>query len=370
VIDTQLFSVELPNGTTVRPLSGQVTIDETWSPFIQASIVIEEPADLTPFDPRLSPPPRVRVNAAQYFWNGTTGAFSVTPDSSESWNLHIRESVRTADHTLTLTLASDEALLQDYSQMFATVGPGMDFVTFPSELHTVIDYVTHGPWGSLTSAGVVPTANFVETTPAVDLSPFNETVGLYTGIVWRPGVSAWSFVSEYLQRSGRRLWVDPDSDWHISLEPKNTAGTIYLHDAVQLTNYSSTISRDDWYDGVAIVYTWSPDAKYSPSLSHVDLATSGSFYRGRTHVETIQLAPAVGAATPAAAVFDGMATYKLDRMSALGRSETFEAVSNFDAKTGMALSVSIDGGTVTGHVASVTWNIGTRRMTVTGRDMV
>ncbi|SMQ73456.1 hypothetical protein [Agreia sp. VKM Ac-1783] len=106
--------------TPDAPLSikgGSITLDEGWSPYVRGTITIAIPAlaTLARLDPRTNP--RLSVSAGCTFqWNGVDLNGFYLPPTSRTFNVVLRE--RTVDHVageVTLTLASDEALLQDYA---------------------------------------------------------------------------------------------------------------------------------------------------------------------------------------------------------------------------------------------------------------
>lgn len=102
-------------GTPNLPLSvrgGSITLDESAAPHVTARLDIAVPntQTLAALDSRLSPPPRVRVTATQTVQGtqGITRLFDLT--------LRDRE-VNHASAVVTLTLSSDEALLDDYAPL-------------------------------------------------------------------------------------------------------------------------------------------------------------------------------------------------------------------------------------------------------------
>lgn len=105
------YVVGVPN----LPLSvrgGSITLDESAAPHVTARLDIAVPntQTLAALDSRLSPPPRVRVTATQTVQGtqGITRLFDLT--------LRDRE-VNHASAVVTLTLSSDEALLDDYAPL-------------------------------------------------------------------------------------------------------------------------------------------------------------------------------------------------------------------------------------------------------------
>ncbi|WP_433586363.1 carbohydrate binding domain-containing protein [Microbacterium hydrocarbonoxydans] len=130
-----------PSGTAPLPVSGgRVTIDESWAPYVQATVDVPltDLELLERIDPRQSQ--RVTLTASESI-GGT----------SRTFNLGLRG--RTVDHKtgkVTLNLASDEALLFDKRRLAATVDSTPR--TFESSLRSVCSWAL-GKIGATLSAG-------------------------------------------------------------------------------------------------------------------------------------------------------------------------------------------------------------------------
>lgn len=130
---THVYTVAL-KGTPNVPLSkraGSVSLDARRRPHVQGTLVIAVPslATLAALDPRLSPPPRVVIDVLATFpWGVQHRVFDLT----------IRDrSVDLEAATVTLTLASDEALLSDYAPLADDITP----LTYQASLRGLIGYV-------------------------------------------------------------------------------------------------------------------------------------------------------------------------------------------------------------------------------------
>jgi hypothetical protein len=101
--------------------SGTLTLDDTWSPYCQGSLVCTAPADSTieVIDPRLTQ--RVSVTVTESFGTGTQWNPVAQSPVSRTFNLALRaRAVSAVDQTLTLTVESDESLLQDFHNITAS----------------------------------------------------------------------------------------------------------------------------------------------------------------------------------------------------------------------------------------------------------
>jgi hypothetical protein len=113
---------KLASDYTLDVKSGTVTLDDSWEPYIQATLICYAPpsATLEQIDPRLTL--RVVVTVTQKWGDGTVNwnSFGYRAPVTRTFNLSLRE--RAIDKNtgeLTLTLGSDEALLQNYKHPVA-----------------------------------------------------------------------------------------------------------------------------------------------------------------------------------------------------------------------------------------------------------
>ncbi|MDQ1169593.1 hypothetical protein QE392_001397 [Microbacterium proteolyticum] len=132
-VSTHVYSAVLL-GSTNRALSirgGTVSLDDKRAPHVEATLLLAMPVDatLTALDPRMSPPPRVQISVNATLESGT---------QSRTFNLTLRD--RDVDHaagTVSLSLASDEALLIDY----ATAADDTTPLTMQNSLRSILNYV-------------------------------------------------------------------------------------------------------------------------------------------------------------------------------------------------------------------------------------
>lgn len=400
-IDLQEFTADLPDGNIVNLIGGSLTIDETWAPYIQGSIVIPIPDDLDFFDPRDSDPPRVTLTMSQQFSDsddvavftttfaaGTIAALTTlygaltvaaitaahnrpwspgvtTRPFSRSFDLGIRSRIVGVENTLTLTLASDEALMQDIAPL---MGPGGDS-GLPGVGGGVLNATTFEEAIPAILAAALPTATITEFTATGDISQFVEPWGIPgtppNGIPWPAGQSAWAFASMLTDIVGARLWCDESRLWHVTALAPDKSTAVAVAAGVNMTGYSDTVSRDaDWYDAVVITYTWTTPSGASSFTT--DNTPDAPTPFSRVYDVQRDLGKRKSGFLPA----DGAAAALLAQVSNLGRTIPIEAINNFQADPGATLAVTLpDATALTGRIQSVTWDIGTREMSLTTRNM-
>lgn len=397
-VNAQSFTAALPNGTTVRVIDGSITLDEAWTTYATASVTVPLPVSLTAFDPRTTPPPRVKITIQQdytdsdltsvftaMFGGGTTAALTAAYGSGltsaitaahnrpwisgeyrrqnlRSFDLGIRSRERGPDNTLILQLASDEGLLQDWAPM---LGPPFN---------------DEGGFG----AGVVPALNLADITAQVLALPyFSGTLvtvnidrpmtefydgpygtGSVYGIPWQAGVTAFDFLTTLLDVAGARLWCDENKGWHLDPAVRNNTTTTTITSDSSLTDYTDTIDRDgDWYNAVVYRYRWVTTSGVAQTGN--DYANGGMPW-SRTKTVEVDLGRRPNSfSTPL-----GAAVSMLAQVSTLGRTVPVSAVNDFSATPGGTLTVTLpDATTLSGRIASVAWDLKTREMRLETRNM-
>lgn len=351
-------------------IDASVTLDEGWSPYAQASITCWTPdaATLDKLDPRLSP--RVVLTLTQGFgtsltfadfnarWAGKTvaqfNAFYAGKTIAEfnagllmPWDgVSYREPVkltldlsirsRTVDHengTVTFSLTSDEAILQDFALV----------ATNPADPATTS--VRSAIFYALAKIGVSSLAGTLDAT--VDAA----------ATVWQPGVSAWDYVAPLVQKAGFRLWCDGGRVWRLT-KGYTADGQVNLSAETGVKRATDTVSREaEWFDSVVITYKWNDTA----GVSHVAYDTAGA---PGTKALAINYDATV---FPGA----GAATGVLERAQGRGRVLDVEALSNYDTAPGIALSITLPNTPIqTGVVSAVTWQFPADTMTVKSRGLI
>lgn len=167
-------------------LNGSSALDQGWSPYAQASITIEAPAQAVQdrLDPRKSPMPRVKLTATAAPLMGSVRA------TSRTFMLQVRERhIDRVRNTIDLTLTSDEASLLDYR--WSSLTPNTGAAAYQSSLRAIINNIVLAPIGAALQPGAadvpfVPLTNFTMRTenprPTRDLQKWQASPGT-TGAV-------------------------------------------------------------------------------------------------------------------------------------------------------------------------------------------
>lgn len=359
------------SGGASAPLSVEsatVTMDDSWAPFIQGSLVCALPsaATIALTDPRNDARLAVTLDervgeggtladfdtdwgagtlaGLDTTWGGGTLA-DITDEFFTPWNgggdgsrLHLQVGIRSRviDHqakTLTLTFASDEALAQDWA-LLASVSetPGS------TSVKTAVQF-------ALGKIGMT-----------LDASATDATVTDAASLAWFPGTSAWDYLQPLCQATNLRLWCDESRVWR--LDPRDVQLTRQSTVLSEFVEASDTIDRDGtWHDGVVVVHEWTDDSGVR-SLRR-DIAGGADASRVLTISYTTPY-PGPGAAKRI-----------LDRMTRRGRVLDLTAMSRYTVypSTGFT-ALPPDTAVQTGTVERVTWDFPDAHMQVKSRGLV
>lgn len=354
---------------TLEVVAGSLTLDRTRVPYAQGSVTVKGGYDI---DPRLDE--RVRLSMSQTFshgdtllevdaflagadldtidasiWNGLTldqidASLSTTydlqpyrPGTFVSSNLSVRStSYDAGENQTTVELATDEGFAQDYSSMLPyPLGFGTDVRTTISQ---ALRYV------------------------GATLAPGSLTFTLEEAPVWEPGESLWAFLQPLASAAGLLLYSDNNRTWWLVDPTAGQPGTVTLSGGSTIVGAVSTIDRegDEWADGVVVIYTWT-DA-LGLTQTRYDIAGVPK----PTKVVTIEY-PRTRYPGP------GAAQAILNRLGRRGRQVPVEAVNDYTAKPGMAVSIAVTrlGEVQQGGVKAVDWRLadGDWRMRLDAYDL-
>lgn len=308
-----------------------IALDEAWAPYCQAELTCSlPPADvLAIIDPRAG---------ARVFITITQTVHPPNPDVAaqiRTFDLGVR--TRRADYTtgeLTITAASDEALLQDYAR------------------------VTGTPYTPGTTSARAAIAYAVERVDAtLDAGTADATIDPEAS-TWVAGLSGWDYVAPIVQAANLRLWCDENRRWHLTEANSLVTGYADLEYRSTITSLSDNIDRAaEWADAVVIEYRWTDSA----GEQHVSYDTASDPGFSKTlKLEHPTKKPAAGAAARV-----------LKRVRARGRSVEVRAVSDFGISPAMPAAITMpDAGLVTGAVAALTWSFPEDEMEVRTRDLI
>lgn len=314
----------------LNPISGRLTLDEGWAPYAQATVVLPLPTPdiLALLDPR-------RQQVKMYL--DASALFGSNP-SSMHWIAYLRSrTIDRAAQTCTITVASGEAVLQDYKQTSAIpVDPGT------TSLRVLVAYIL---------ATVIPYTTLGGTADAVIDQPT---------AFWNPGVSAWAYVQTFVQKAGLRLWCDEYGIWSLDVStPNDLVGNLVLSTTDSITGLEDAINRDgdEWYDSVIVVYSWTDAA--GVQQIQADTATVPGYSKALT-IDVSAPYPGPGAASAV-----------LSRAIGKGNIVTPRAVSDYDARPGMDVSVTDqESNTLAGAVSSIEWAFPGHEMDVKIRNIL
>lgn len=369
---TIFAQLDVPGGL-LAPTAAQITMDESWSPFVQAQITCAMPAEALRelVDPRNDVRLTLRVRQAfnepgsladlSTLWagkrladaDGVAGGptlaaisawkvaawntFGVRPTTSRAFNLSARSRVyRHKDGTVTITATSDEALLQDHALLGNTI-----IRPAAATVRELTSYV-------LARIG------------AVLLDGDADAPLLATAAYWSPGTSAWDFLEPILQQAGLRLWCDGRRSWRLAEKISTVKGSTVLSYLNTVTDGEDTIDRDagEWFDAVQITYSWT-DA-WGMQQTAYDWASTPGYSKVLSLEYTDTPYPGSGAAQ-----------LVLDRALGRGRVLTITAVSDYSVEPSSPVSMTLPNTPLqTGAVASVVWNWPESEMQVKSRGLV
>lgn len=382
--DVALFEMVATTELDLPVVSGQATLDESWTPFVRASITCPIPAagPLALIDPRVdpitpAPPQRVRLYLAETdvdsqtlddlsaqfagqdlddltalfagqtlddltaLWGAPYNA-TVTPDLTHRRSLDLMLRTREVDWlagTMTLELTSDEMLLQDLKRYDADTIDQRPPTTF--SLRTMVQ------WG-LAQIGAT-------------LHPFGAADAVIDGatVIWNLGESLWSFLDAFIRTNGLRLYCDEQRRWFLEAPATGASGTLEL---TAITQMRDVLSREDpaYGDGAVVIYEWFDDDGVRQRVYQFAAVPD---VVSKVVVQTFTVPNPSLAAAPAAA----LRTRALTR----GRDVGIEAVSDYRADPGQSVLVTSPVTTVNGAmVSAVTWRFPEDRMDISTRDSV
>lgn len=213
---------------------GTIALDAGRSPHVVATSVtchFPNPADITLLDPRTSP--RVRIDVV-----ARLGAQL----QARTFDLGVRRRpVPIQGGAMSLTLASDEALLMDWAPLADIDLSALDGRAL---VNAVLATVISG-------AALLPGEDFTISLEAAEEAR-----------IWKAGVSAWDFLKPLVQAAGLRLVCDGERQWTLRAEDYLAGGMLNIQYGVNLRGGEDLIDRDSlaWYDAAIAIYRWTDGA--------------------------------------------------------------------------------------------------------------
>jgi hypothetical protein len=226
---------------------GQLTLDESWSPYVQAELegaleVISDPNGVAnsfwPVDFYLDPTVRTHYVDIVASQTGTAPGETM----SRPFTTQIGErSIDPAAHTFNLkTNSAETILLRDFHIGTGPITPG------PFQfMYQLVNYVLGRSGQHLTN--ISGPAQLIGTNS--ELRP------------WAPGVSAWDYIMTQVRESNLKLWCDEYSQWWLrDARPLEDVG-VFLSDDTNIVGGDFTATLEGgYYTGVQLEYRWTDSA--------------------------------------------------------------------------------------------------------------
>lgn len=313
-------------------LSATITLDETWAPYIQASMVCKIPSAtvLAALNPR-------QANRVTIVISSDSGPYNTGTPVATSRTLNLGLRSRTIDRragTMDLSFASDEALLQD--NKFIATGPSTS---------------------AATSARAIVSLQLSTSLPAPLTFAAGDDGVVAAGAIQNPGVSAWDYLLPLVQKAGLRLWCDETRTWQLRTAGTTAGSTPYILDArTNVTQVTDQISRDsvEWFDAVMLTYQWT-DAGNVQRVAY-DQATSVGWTKAIA-ITYLNPSPGVGAAAA-----------MLTRATARGNPINATALSDYSMTPGRPIALAqVNASTLIGTIQSVSWSFPGDEMIIKSR---
>jgi hypothetical protein len=361
-----------PLSVPVEPISCSVTLDETFSPYVQATVVL--PTGFVPegLDPRNATFLGLRlqqdfgnilyvyeitadfagvVSAITAAYGGSVSA--ITAAYATSWNV-FEDYSPPAPSTLfdgylmlrsieknylngetTLELSSHEAIL-------------IDSISYPAR-----PAVNYSNLRSLINDVLAETISvFTQLQPGAA----NYTYGSLYPFVWQPNQTAWDVLDALVKAADLVLYCDEKGDWYLDYAAA-TIGELVLKDTDNITTLSSRIDRNssNFFDYAVVEFEQPNGTKTFDSfgVSGFDISKDAYF-----KIE--------GVNDPGGNAAQSLVWRAVTR----GEIYNVEAVNNYDARPRQSLTIEVTGDPdKTAVIQSLTFNLPSARMSIDIRDL-
>jgi hypothetical protein len=243
-------TVRRPFGTNsydtlpIQITRGTVTIDQTWSPYVQVSVDcaltdIEMAASIDPVD--------------REFKLALVGSQSGDETGESITRLFVTgiesRTISHEDATFTVKSNSLEAALQ-------------------LETHWGAGYITPGPFTKMWDL-----VNYVLGRSGMHLTNISgpaQLVGVNEAYrEWHPGVSAWDYLMPQVREAGLFLWADELNEWWLRDSRTPTNIGVVVAEGRNLKGGSDEITvSGNYYSAVSIEYRWEEDGRQKIAYGH------------------------------------------------------------------------------------------------------
>ena len=398
-----------PLSNPVEPISVAVTVDETFSPYVSATVVI--PTSVAPswLDPRQAIFLGLRLQQdfgdLIYLYEITedfsgdvsaiTAAYGgdvsdITRAYSKPWNIFepaLPISTVTAAYggdvsNLTAADLMEVWRMSDFLHSSGTFNP-LPSTVFDGYLmlrSIEKDYINGEMTLELTSHEAIlldsigiPGAPIFGYTNLRDIinAVLSNTIGVFTQLQpgaanytysglyafdWKPEKTAWDILYELVTSAGLVLYCDERGDWYLEY-PTTVSGSLELKDDDNITTLSSRIDRNslNFFDYAVVEYrnVGSAPVYQNFGISGFPISKDRYFlYENLTYP---------GGNPAQELVYRGIT-----------RGETYEveAISNYDARPRQSMTIDVTGEPVkTAVIQSITWSLPSARMSLDIRDL-
>ena len=398
-----------PDSIPVEPISCSVTIDESFTPYVSATVVI--PSSVAPswLDPRNAFFFGLRlqqdfgdliyvyeitadfggdISAITAAYGGDVG--KITRAYSRPWNIFepgLPLSTVTAAYggdvsNITAAGLVDVWRMSKFLQDEGTFNPAPStiFDAYLMLRSVEKDYITKETTLELTSLDAIlldsigfPTGSVTSYTSLRDI--INHILGLninpftklepgaadYTysppyDLVWAPGKTAWDYLYELVTSAGLVLYCNEKGKWYLEYS-MSVSGSLELKDSDNITTLTSRIDRNNqnFFDYAVVEY------RNTGSLPVYDTYGITGFDISKDRYFLYDNLPYPGGNPAQDLVIRGFTR---------GEIYEVEALSNYDARPRQEMSIELTGETTkTAIIQSITWSLPSARMSIDIRDL-
>lgn len=398
-----------PASVPVEPISVSVRVDETWSPYCQATVVVA--TNSMPYSPDPRFPLFLGLRLQQDFgdliynyeitadFDGDVSAITaayggdvsdITRAYSQPWNIFetgLPISTVTAAYggdvsNLTAADLMEVWRMSDFLHSSGTFNPAPSTI-FDGYLmlrSVVKDYLTGETTLELSSHEAMLIDSIGYMTSPTNYSSLRDIINyvlmdsigpfaqlqpgaadkLYSpayGFEWLPEQTAWDILDALVKQAGLVFYCDEKGDWYLETAG-GTSGTLYLKDDDNITTLSSRIDRNaaNFFDLARIEYRYQDG---TPSI--YDAYGASGFDISKDRYFLLQDIPYPGS---------GAALSLVQRAVTRGEIFEVEAISNYDARPRQEMTIDVtDEPTKTAVIQSITWSLPSARMSIDIRDL-
>jgi hypothetical protein len=411
-LSKQYAKVSFTDGVEIDPISVQVTLDEAWAPYVQATVVLPSNSISGFVAPTFGSRVKLRLQQDNqnllYVYEMTenyggwvaavTAAFtpcliaSFTREYAATWNIFTTGapiSKITTEYTpvtplkltndglstvwrMTAFLQVPSEELEPYTSFTADLGLrsiSYDYISKEATLTLASDealaqdvYGFGSPTVVLEEYTARATINIILNALGAILEP-GTAIGFTSGItsfkipLYRDnvGTTPWDFIVSLANIFNFKIYCDELRRWYL-VQDTTVSGNLELKDNDNITDFQKIISRENpWYNEAIIEYEDPSGTKTIDAYRAPMVGPTKTLYIKKDNT----FFPGTGGAQAL-----------VERAVTRGETYSVEAINNFNARPRQELIVDITGEPVkTGIVQSITWSLPSARMSVDIRNL-